>query len=57
MSQRVDSKINRCFIKTFCAYRKFSTDCPQAVCLLGKMVRLTITQRLSIFTPLILFQT
>jgi len=56
--ENVESKINRFFIKTFGAYRKFSTDCSQAVCFFffsfGEMVRLTITQRLSIFTPLIL---
>ena len=59
-SASVESKLNRFFIKTFCAYRKFLSDFSQAVCFLfsfGEMVRLTIAQRLSILTPLILFKT
>ena len=29
VSESVQSKINRLFVKTFCAYLKFSTDCSQ----------------------------
>ena len=59
-SESVDSDINRFFIKTFCAFHKISTDCSQAayfVFSFGELVRLTIAQRLSILTPLILFKT
>ena len=52
-----ECKDNHCimFIKTYCAHCKLSADCHQAVCFFSELVRLTITPRLSIFTPLILF--
>ena len=50
-----ESKITLFFIKEYSAYHKLSTDCSQALCFLSEMVRITITQRLSIVTPLILF--
>ena len=60
-SESVESKINEMvFIKAFCAFRKFSTDCSQAICFVfssGEMVRLTIAHRLSILTLFILFKT
>ena len=43
--------------KEYRDYRKFLTDCSQAVCFFHEMVRIKITQSLSIVTPLILFQT